>query len=598
LCELSDEELIEDKNALGGLQYVGVVGEKKKSFIHRYRFPFQDFTIDRALDVHDPRSQDSVGAIENIDEVNLTIDIRRGKTSEKPHPTALIPHDYVGSKRQVESLMRIARWVIENGLRGSGGALGAGPESLDMGRLPPFPTCDAGALESLPLLLNCEIEEQFVARKFQAACDLLLKRPPRLTGDNIQTLTQELSLLDAAKKMGLLLNSSVLPIQGPPGSGKTFTGAHMILALVNEGKRVGITAGSHKVISNLLSSLCQIATELDKELTIAQKPDPQKLDGCNHKFVTLVAENNEVLEKLQSGETKIASGTPWLWSREEMMESVDVLFVDEAGQMSLANVLAVSPAARSVVLLGDPQQLDQPQKGVHPPGAEVSALSHLLDGCATIEPDQGLFLKDSWRLHPDICEFTSEVFYDGRLSARPENSLQRLNTFGVLDGTGLRFAPVVHSGNQSDAPEEVEIIAGLVKELLSIAATWTNKKGETNPLELKDILIVAPYNAQVALLKQRLPDARIGTVDKFQGQEAPVVFYSMTSSTPEDAPRGMEFLYSSNRLNVATSRAQCVTVLVASPALFDVQCKTPRQMELANAFCRYLEMGRKINAAE
>jgi uncharacterized protein len=333
---------------------------------------------------------------------------------------------------------------------------------------------------------------------------------------------------------------------------------------------------------------------LDKELTIAQKPDPQKLDGCDHKFVTLVAENNDVLEKLQSGETKIAAGTPWLWSREEMMESVDVLFVDEAGQMSLANVLAVSPAARSVVLLGDPQQLDQPQKGVHPPGAEVSALSHLLDGRATIEPDQGLFLKDSWRLHPDICEFTSEVFYDGRLSARPENRLQRLNTLGVLDGTGLSFAPVVHSGNQSDAPEEVETIAGLVEELLSAGATWTNKKGETKPLELKDILIVAPYNAQVALLKQRLPDARVGTVDKFQGQEAPVVFYSMTSSTPEDAPRGMEFLYSSNRLNVATSRAQCVTVLVASSKLFDVQCKTPRQMELANAFCRYLEMAQVL----
>src|SRR5678810_1284150 len=138
LCELSDEELIEDKNALGGLEYVGVVGERKKSLIHRYQFPFQDFTIDRALDVHDPRTQDSVGTIENIDELNLTIDIKRGKTSEKPHPTALIPHDYVSSKKQVESLMRIARWEIEKGveqqLRGSGGALGADRERDQMGR--------------------------------------------------------------------------------------------------------------------------------------------------------------------------------------------------------------------------------------------------------------------------------------------------------------------------------------------------------------------------------------------------------------------------------------------------------------------------------
>lgn len=253
--------------------------------------------------------------------------------------------------------------------------------------------------------------------------------------------------------------------------------------------------------------------------------------------------------------------------------------------------LAVSPTAKSVVLLGDPQQLDQPQKGVHPPGAEVSGLAHLLSGRATIEPHQGLFLGESWRLHPDICDFTSEVFYDGRLRARSENAQQRLNAEGLLDGTGLHFVPVNHTGNQSDSAEEVERITELVEALLRAGATWIDKKGETHRLRLKEILIVAPYNAQVALLARSLPEgARVGTVDKFQGQEAPVVIYSMTTSTPEDAPRGMEFLYSSNRLNVATSRAQCVTVLVANPGLFEVQCKTPRQVELANAFCRYLEI--------
>jgi predicted RecB family nuclease len=547
LCDLSDEELIEDKNALGGLEYVGVVGEKAKSFIHRYKFPFQDYTIDRALDVHDPRTQDSVGTIDDIDELNLTIDIKRGKTSEKPHPTALIPHDYVSSKKQVESLMRIARWVIENGISGPG--------------------------------------------KFEAATDTLLRRIPRLKEGSIQNVSDGVSSLEAAKRLALLLDSSVLPIQGPPGSGKTFTGAHMIIELVKAGKRVGITAGSHKVISNLLEKICGEADET-VNLRIVQKPNED--DGYEHDLVEPVKTNERVREKLDNSEANIAAGTVWLWAREEMADSVDVLFVDEAGQMSLANVLAVSPAAQSVVLLGDPQQLDQPQKGVHPPGAEVSALAHLLNGKATIESDQGLFLSDSWRLPPDICSYTSEVFYDRRLSAIPENRFQRLNSTGALDGTGLRFAPVIHSGNQSDAPEEVARIAILVEELLATRASWTNNKEETEPLELKDILIVAPYNAQVALLKQRLPKARVGTVDKFQGQQAPVVLYSMTSSTQEDAPRGMEFLYSSNRLNVATSRAQCVTVLVASPALFDVSCKTPRQMELANAFCRYLEMAEVI----
>jgi uncharacterized protein len=214
-----------------------------------------------------------------------------------------------------------------------------------------------------------------------------------------------------------------------------------------------------------------------------------------------------------------------------------------------------------------------------------------LNGRATIAVDQGIFLTETRRLHPDVCAFTSELFYDGRLRPCPENEKQRLNARGPLDGTGLHFVPVGHLGNQNESPEEVETVASLVEELLRTGATWTNKKGEMLPLGLKDILIVAPYNAQVSALAQRLPaGARIGTVDKFQGQEAPVVVYSMATSTPEDAPRGMEFLYSLNRLNVATSRAQCVAVVVASPALFQVQCRTPRQIELANAFCRYVEL--------
>lgn len=276
-----------------------------------------------------------------------------------------------------------------------------------------------------------------------------------------------------------------------------------------------------------------------------------------------------------------------------MADSVDVLVMDEAGQTSLANALAISQAAASLVLLGDPQQLDQPQKGVHPPGADVSALAHLLGERATIGIDYGLFLDETRRMHPDVCAFISEMFYDGRLAAREENRNQRLNCSGPLDGTGLRFFPVEHMGNQNESPEEVARIAALVKGLLNGLASWTNQCGENQKLTLADILIVAPYNAQVSALASKLPaGARVGTVDKFQGQEAPVVLYSMATSSPEDAPRGMEFLYSLNRLNVAVSRAQCVAGIVASPALFQVQCKTARQIELANALCRYLELAR------
>jgi uncharacterized protein len=415
-----------------------------------------------------------------------------------------------------------------------------------------------------------------------------------LRGSTLRDLTaaNEQSI-EIAKQVALALDNTVLPIQGPPGSGKTYTGARMIVELVRSGQKVGITAVSHKVISKLLQETCSAAREARVDLKAIQKVDSG--DGCADEIVKRAKSNEGVANALREREAQVAAGTVWLWARPEMADMVDVLFVDEAGQMSLANVLAASAAAKSIVLLGDPQQLDQPQRGVHPPGAEASALSHLLIGSATIGEDQGLFLAESWRLHPDVCAFTSEVFYENRLLPRPENAIQRLNVQGPFDGTGLRFVPVDHSGNQSESPEEAVRIAEIVGQLLREGSTWTNKKGETAALLLEHILIVAPYNAQVSVLKQSLPNgASVGTVDKFQGQEAPVVIYSMTTSRPEDAPRGMEFLYSSNRLNVATSRAQCLTVLVASPALFEVQCKTPRQIELANAFCRYMEMAKIV----
>ncbi len=548
LCELSDEELQEDRSALGGLTYLGEAGRVKRSLIHRYLFPPQEHAIDRALEVRDPKTQKGAGTVVSINDRKGTIDIKRGVSSEVPHPSALIPFDIVDSKVKRESLLRLGAWVAEHGTMGPG--------------------------------------------QFQAARDLLLRCAPRLQGTVTGPLVRlNEPLLVAAKRLALSLEASVLPVQGPPGSGKTYTGARMIVALVNAGKRVGITAVSHKVISNLLGEVCKVAREEGVSLHVIQKTNED--DGCEETMVSQTDDNREVRDAIARGETQVAAGTAWLWSRSEMAESVDVLFVDEAGQMSLADVLAVSQAAKSLVLLGDPQQLDQPQRGVHPPGADVSALAHILGGAPTIADDRGLFLDETWRLHPDVCAFTSELFYENRLKSRPENGHQRLNCPGSLDGTGLRFVPVNHTGNQGESPEEVLKVASLVEELLREPSTWTDKENTTQRLRLNDILIVAPYNLHVSALAERLPNgARVGTVDKFQGQQAPVVIYSMATSTPEDAPRGMEFLYSLNRLNVATSRAQCVTVLVASPALFNVQCKAPRQMELANAFCRYLEMAR------
>ncbi len=552
LRELSDSELQEDKNAIGGLEYREEIdSDKDSSRLFRYRFPPQNHSIDRAREVHDPQTGKGVGKIVMIDDQNGFIDISRTLKSRVPHPTALIPCDSMNTDELRDSLLRLGTWVADHGITGAG--------------------------------------------SFQAARDLLLRRPPNLSGETIELArAKSENLTETSKQLGLALDHSALPIQGPPGSGKTYIGARMILELVREKRRVGVTATSHKVIGNLLDALCEAARESGYPLRVIQKVT-DKSDGFVDDMVTVTTKNEAVPSALRSGEVQVAAGTAWLWARDEMANSVDVLFVDEAGQVSLAYALAASQGAGSLVLLGDPQQLDQPVKGVHPPGTDISALAHLLNGKTTIENEQGLFLDETWRLHRDVCDFTSEMFYEGRLVARLENHNQRIIVEGPLGGTGLRFAPVIHSGNQNESREEVEKVNALVRGLLDNNATWTDRDGVTKAITIDDILVVAPYNAQVSALRKSIPDkAKIGTVDKFQGQEAPVVIYSMATSTPEDAPRGMEFLYSSNRLNVATSRAQCVTVLVASPALFQVQCKTPRQMELANAFCRYLEMAQLI----
>jgi superfamily I DNA and/or RNA helicase len=268
-----------------------------------------------------------------------------------------------------------------------------------------------------------------------------------------------------------------------------------------------------------------------------------------------------------------------------------VLFLDEAGQVSLANAIAVSAAANSMVMLGDPQQLDQPQQGSHPDGVELSALQHILGPHSTMPPERGIFLEETWRLSPAICGFTSEVFYESRLKAHPGLERQALNGIADFSGGALWCVDVEHDGRTSSSEEEVDAIAALVTRLTSDGSHWISDKGTESQLMLDDVLIISPFNAQASRLTERLPaGARVGTVDKFQGQEAPVVIYSMATSRPEDAPRGMEFLYSLNRLNVATSRAKCAVIIVANPRLYAPECHSPRQMKLANALCRYREM--------
>lgn len=550
--DLTDEDLLDERSAIAGLTFVERVSFVRKIPTDRYSFEKQEMDV-RAGDTVCKRGE-KIGEVVAIDAVARTVDIKKTRKTAEIHPSAVFV-DKTGpsSDEQADALYRLGDWVVFDGVNAPG--------------------------------------------RYRAARDLLLRVPPRLAGNETVVLVDGEATVAAAKRIAVHLNESVLPIQGPPGAGKTHAGARMVCELIQQGKKVGITAMSHKVIRHLLDEVVKAARECGiKGLNCIQKVKEEDVPDVPVPGITFVTDNPGPLAALRAG-AQLVAGTSWLWSRADYFEAVDVLFVDEAGQMSLANVLAVAQAAKNLVLLGDPQQLDQPQKGSHPDGAEVSALEHLLEGARTIAPDKGLFLERTWRLHPAVCTFTSEVFYEGRLLARDGLERQAITGHPWLSDSNLWFAAVEHHGNQNSAAEEVEHIVMLVESLLQSGITWVDDKGQARPLRPADILIVAPYNAQVSELLSRMPQARIGTVDKFQGQEAPVVIYSLTTSSPEDAPRGMEFLYSLNRLNVATSRARGMVIIVGSPLLLEPECRSPRQMQLANALCRYVELAQIVKPA-
>ena len=543
LRELTSEELLDERKGLSGLTYIGDDEGTARSSIHKYKFPPQETDL-REGQLLKNLGGDSLGSVAAISYKERIIDIKKSGTSRDIHPEAVFVHDIINTTVLADSLVSLGNWVSQNGLMGEGA--------------------------------------------YQAARDLLLKFGPRTGEGNIRK-DGEIPL-DAALRVALTLEGGVFPIQGPPGAGKTYTGASMICELVKKGKKVGITANSHKVIRNLINKVIELAEEKKIKIKCVQKTS-EKVDEVSGLVFT---NNNDALFGYLRSGCQVAGGTAWLWSREDASETVDVLFVDEAAQMSLANVLAISRAGKAVILLGDPQQLDQPMQGSHPEGTDVSALNYILSGKQTISEDKGLFLEETWRLHPDITSFTSELFYDDKLRSREGLENQKIRASFPIKGSGLFYVPVNHNGNTSSSTEEAAVIEKMVRDILEAKTKWIDKDGKERAIELDDILIIAPYNAQVFEIQQRVMGARVGTVDKFQGQEAPITIYSMTTSSHADAPRGMEFLYSLNRLNVATSRARCLSILVASPQIFEPECRTPEQIKLANAFCRYLEIAEEI----
>ncbi|MGB7450097.1 MAG: AAA domain-containing protein, partial [Ornithinimicrobium sp.] len=389
---------------------------------------------------------------------------------------------------------------------------------------------------------------------------------------------------DVVRRVGSNLRREVLAVQGPPGSGKTQAGVHLIADLLDAQLRVGVTAPSHSVINELMQKTGRPG------LRKVSADDPG-LDGDEGDLLTLVASNRDVESALTEGTCRFVGGTAWLWADERMRSSVDVLVIDEAGQFSLANALAVADCADSLVLLGDPQQLAAPSNGVHPFGAGVSVLEHMLAGAEVMPPERGVFLDQTWRMHPDIAAFVSTMSYAGRLEAAP--GLDRQQVLGVqppsLSGAGLRWCPVDHTGQSSENHQEADVVADLVARLLR--GRWSDQKGHDQAIGVEDILVVAPYNAHVSAVAAKLPEGvRVGTVDKFQGRQAAVVIYTMASSSAQDAPRGVDFLYDVHRLNVAVSRARAMCIVVGSPALLEAEVRSPEQLRAVNALCRFADL--------
>jgi predicted RecB family nuclease len=538
-----------DHEAIGDLKLCAEVAPFKvsardRNHVYTYAFPEQQYNLGRGAP-YCPHTEQRAGDVITIDEESNRLQIKLAGNIVPAKLRALIPGAPIDTKVLQAALHRIASTY----------------------------------------------EDGTIRERFPAALDIVLRATPRLNGVASGALLQPATITgDAIAELVNALDRSYLFIQGPPGSGKSTTGGDAIAALLGAGKRVGIVSRGYAAIQNLLDKVEESATRRGITFRGLHKHS-QDEQAYVSRSTTPMIENTSDNASFSQQPHELAAGTSWLFAREELVGKYDVLFIDEAGQLSLGDAIACAGAAHNVVLLGDPLQLAQVSQGSHPFGTGPSVLEHLLGEHHTVPPDRGVFLDISYRMHPEICAFISRTVYDGRLHSSPATSGNRVVSEG-LSGAGLRYLPVVHRGNSRESGEEADRIVEAIDELMRgrVIAGAKPERAMTHD----DILVVAPYNAQRlritrALAARGYPGIRVGTVDKFQGQEAPVVFYSMATSSSEDMPRDMSFLFEKNRFNVAISRAQCLSVLVCSPQLLEVHCRTPNEMMLASLLCAFAE---------
>ena len=537
IMELEPDELLDEKTALTYLQFTGDRENDKKSVIDNYAFINQENEI-RSGNKVKLGNEKTLGEVIEIDEINNFVKLRKGPSIKDTHPNTIIKFEQFSTKDKEETLIHFAEWIVANGFENG-------------------------------------------SNEYKVTRDLLLNNLPNLS----QPLNQNTDLLEKSIDWAFKLDFSYLPIQGPPGSGKSFTGSHMVLELIKKGKKIGITALSHKVIINLLDKVKKLANSQGFDISIIYKGSTNDVGD----YPWDLAKNADTIISNIS-KYQVIAGTSFMWCNEKLKNSIDYLIIDEAGQFALIDTLVVSQASKNIIFLGDHQQLKQPMKGVHPDGTDVSALEHLLEEKKTISEEKGVFLEKTWRMHPTICSFDSEMFYESRLKSVEGLEKQRIEGNTEFQGSGLFYKAVTHEGNSNFSLEEIDAIEKITIELTKGDVFWFDDKNDKKVLQDSNIKIITPYNSSVFELQKRIPNIEIGTVDKFQGQEAAVIIYSLASSSPEDAPRGMDFLYSPNRFNVAVSRAKAIFIMVGSSKIFEPDCKSPEQIKLANPFCRFIEL--------
>jgi len=554
-CENVDGLREFDKESIGGLTLREDIPpqEIKRSSIYTYAFPEQHHKLAAGDDVHNPRARKPAVTIVSLNDETRLLELKTTASIEGARAiTELIPRPPPSANVQRDALARIARSFLD--------------------------------------------EKLF--KEYPATYDLLANRDPRVRGER----TLQPPVVNAESVCGAVtaLDNSYLFIQGPPGSGKSTYGSQAICALLERGQRVAVTSNSHKAIHNLLRKVEECTAGRGGSFRGRYKHTKKNPDSeyRNSRFI----ESYDSNEEFYGDDYLLAGGTGWLFARPELARKFDYLFIDEAGQVALADALALSACAKNVVLLGDPSQLAQVGQGQQPLHAGDSVLEHLLGSEQTVAPDRGIFLDVSYRMQPDICAFISEAMYDDRLRAADSTREHRV-IVGSRALAGLYYVDVEHAGNSSRSEEEADEIVTRVALLrergMVVDSKPPQREGVARLLTDRDIIIVTPYNAQRRLIQRKLRGAgfdieartgiEVGTVDKFQGQEAAVVFYSMATSSGEDMPRNMEFLFERNRFNVAISRARAVSVLVCSPRLLDISCRTPEEMALANLLCAFVE---------